>query len=51
MAAAETGGAALDEVNQFDPDLVVLDLMLPDISGVEVCRRIRGRDAPAPACR
>jgi two-component system phosphate regulon response regulator PhoB len=50
VATVETGGAALDEVNQFSPDLVVLDLMLPDISGVEVCRRIRGRDAaPQPA--
>ena len=50
VATVDTGGAALDEVNQFGPDLVVLDLMLPDISGVEVCRRIRGRDAaPQPA--
>src|SRR5688572_4245251 len=50
VATVDTGGAALDEVNQFSPDLVVLDLMLPDISGVEVCRRIRGRDAaPQPA--
>ena len=44
VATAETGGAALDEVTKFSPDLVVLDLMLPDISGIEVCRRIRGRD-------
>jgi two-component system phosphate regulon response regulator PhoB len=50
VSTVDTGGAALDEVNQFGPDLVVLDLMLPDISGVEVCRRIRGRDAaPQPA--
>ena len=50
VATVETGGAALEEVTQFGPDLVVLDLMLPDISGVEVCRRIRGRDAaPQPA--
>jgi two-component system phosphate regulon response regulator PhoB len=50
VAVADTGSAALEEVNQFGPDLVVLDLMLPDISGVEVCRRIRGRDGqPQPA--
>jgi two-component system, OmpR family, phosphate regulon response regulator PhoB len=50
VATAETGSAALEEVARMNPDLVVLDLMLPDISGIEVCRRIRGRDAvPQPA--
>jgi two-component system, OmpR family, phosphate regulon response regulator PhoB len=49
VASAETGTTALEEVNQFGPDLIILDLMLPDISGVEVCRRIRGRDRPQPA--
>jgi two-component system phosphate regulon response regulator PhoB len=49
VASAETGTSALDEVAQFGPDLLILDLMLPDISGVEVCRRIRGRDRPQPA--
>jgi two-component system phosphate regulon response regulator PhoB len=49
VSSAETGTSALDEVAQFGPDLMILDLMLPDISGVEVCRRIRGRDRPQPA--
>jgi DNA-binding response OmpR family regulator len=44
---AGTGQEALDSVNHERPDLVVLDLMLPDIDGIEVCRRIRrGSDLP-----
>jgi DNA-binding response OmpR family regulator len=38
---AGTGQDALDSLNHDRPDLVVLDLMLPDIDGIEVCRRIR----------
>ncbi len=38
---ALTGEAALATVAQRVPDLVLLDLMLPDISGKEVCRRFR----------
>src|SRR6186997_2658544 len=38
-----TGGDALAEAESQRPDLVVLDLMLPDIDGVEICRRIRQR--------
>jgi len=50
VASAETGSAGLEALARFEPDLVVLDLMLPDISGVEVCRRIRARDnKPQPA--
>jgi two-component system phosphate regulon response regulator PhoB len=50
VAAAESGGAALDELGPFSPDLVILDLMLPDMTGIEVCRRIRGRDRkPQPS--
>ena len=36
-----TGEAALEQVGAERPDLIVLDLMLPDIDGIEVCRRIR----------
>jgi two-component system OmpR family response regulator len=38
---AATGRSALAAVAQFEPDLVVLDWMLPDIEGIEVGRRLR----------
>lgn len=38
---AEDGRSALAMVEQQAPDLVVLDVMLPDLSGLEVCRQIR----------
>ena len=38
---AETGTTALELAKRHVPDLVLLDLMLPDISGFEVCRRLR----------
>jgi DNA-binding response OmpR family regulator len=37
------GEEALTELKRFNPDLVILDLMLPDIDGFEICRRIRAR--------
>lgn len=41
VKTAMDGGQALESIESFDPDLVVLDLLLPDISGFEVCRRLR----------
>lgn len=38
---AESGEAALEEVGQHRPDLMLLDLGLPGLSGLEVCRRVR----------
>lgn len=38
---ADDGPSALDAVRQLTPDVVVLDLMLPGIDGVEVCRQLR----------
>ncbi|HLI26797.1 MAG TPA: response regulator transcription factor [Chloroflexota bacterium] len=38
---ATNGREALDKARQLRPDLIVLDLMLPEISGLEVCRQLR----------
>ncbi len=47
VRTAGDGLAALDEVERREPDLVILDLMLPKIDGYEVTRRIRARgDTP-----
>src|SRR5881275_3726154 len=40
---ASTGREALSAVARYEPDLVVLDWMLPDIDGIEVGRRLRSR--------
>jgi len=41
VRTAATGGDALAQVAAQMPGLIVLDLMLPDIDGIEVCKRIR----------
>jgi len=41
VRSAANGRAALEEVRRSPPALVVLDLMLPEIDGWEVCRQIR----------
>lgn len=41
VKAVTHGKQALDAIDDFNPDLIVLDLMLPDMSGLEVCRRLR----------
>jgi two-component system response regulator MprA len=47
VTVARDGYAALDEARRGDPDLVVLDLMLPGLDGVEVCRRLRAESRGA----
>jgi len=43
VTVAADGAAALTEFDRAHPDLVLLDLMLPVLSGTEVCRRLRAK--------
>ncbi len=43
---ARDGEAALNAINRLHPALVVLDLMLPKVDGLEVCRRLRAANNP-----
>ncbi|WP_299002834.1 phosphate regulon transcriptional regulator PhoB [uncultured Caulobacter sp.] len=43
VAVAGDGEEALTLASERAPDLVILDWMLPKVSGIEVCRRLRGR--------
>jgi CheY-like chemotaxis protein len=41
VGEAEDGAAALEAVRELDPDLVLLDVQLPDLDGFEVAARLR----------
>jgi CheY-like chemotaxis protein/MinD-like ATPase involved in chromosome partitioning or flagellar assembly len=43
IVTAETGVEALNKVETERPDLVILDIMLPDLSGIEVCQKLRSK--------
>src|SRR5438045_8713334 len=45
VVAATTGDEALDRFREGDFDLVVLDVMLPQVDGFEVCRQLRARSS------
>jgi len=49
VSHADEGGRGLTALRDLLPDLVILDLMLPDMDGLEVCRRIRA--LPGDAAR
>src|SRR4051794_34803667 len=48
LAEAEDGAAAVAAVQRLRPDLVLLDIRLPDIDGFEVARRLLDADGRAP---
>jgi two-component system OmpR family response regulator len=48
VVTAASGQAALREAAASEPDLVVLDVVLPDLDGFEVCRRLRARGDEVP---
>ena len=48
VSTASNGSEALEQVASERPDLVVLDVMMPDIDGFEVCRRMRAERDHTP---
>jgi sigma-B regulation protein RsbU (phosphoserine phosphatase) len=45
LSVAVDGNAALRSVEKSPPDLVLLDIMMPEVDGYEVCRQLRAREA------
>jgi CheY-like chemotaxis protein len=48
IGEAEDGAAALEAVDALHPDVVVLDIQLPDMSGFDVCAALERRNGPPP---
>jgi phosphate regulon transcriptional regulator PhoB len=44
VVSASDGSVALAEIRREEPDLVILDLMLPGMDGLEICRQVRRHD-------
>jgi len=42
IEVASSGQQALEKVEEFEPDIILLDIMMPDMSGLEVCRLLKG---------
>jgi len=45
IAVASDGREALDKVPEFEPDLILLDIMMPKLSGFEVCKTLKSDPA------
>lgn len=50
VGEADGGEAAIRAVAELDPDILILDLRMPDLDGIEVIRALHAQDPP-PACR
>jgi len=48
VESASDGRTALETARRLKPDLIVLDIMLPGLDGVEVCKTLRREDFPSP---
>jgi DNA-binding LytR/AlgR family response regulator len=49
VGTANDGGIALRLIDALSPDLVLLDIAMPEIDGIEVASQIAARDGPTPA--
>jgi len=45
---AENGLVALEKISQRPPDVILLDVMMPKMDGIEVCRQVKKNEATAP---
>ena len=50
VTAVESGEEALDQLEELAPDMVLLDLMLPGMNGLEVCRKLKADSATSSIC-
>jgi CheY-like chemotaxis protein len=50
VSTADDGEAALKKARQLLPDLILLDLMLPEVDGLEVCKLLRRDPATSKGC-
>jgi DNA-binding response OmpR family regulator len=48
VESAADGRTALETARRLKPDLIVLDIMLPGLDGIEVCKTLRREDFPSP---
>jgi DNA-binding response OmpR family regulator len=48
VVTAENGGVALEKYSSDKPDFILLDIMMPQVNGYDVCRKIRGEDEQIP---
>ena len=48
ISAATNGRQALEVLARMQPDLILLDVMMPEIDGFETCRRLKEAEAMAP---
>jgi two-component system alkaline phosphatase synthesis response regulator PhoP len=48
IATAVDGGHTMEQVAAFGPDVILLDVMMPKLSGFEVCQRLKGDPATSP---
>ena len=47
VVSAPNGAAALAAITEMPPDLVIMDIMMPEVDGIEACTRIRANPATA----